>query len=532
MVDTILVNAAVITQDPRRPRAEALAIANGRICAVGSQAEICALEGPGTARVDLGRRTVVPGFNDAHVHVWKVGHLLTSMLDLRGIRSLGLIQSAVREFAARPGDGWIVGRGYNEAALEEGRSPTRFDLDAAAPDRPVLLTRICGHIAVANSKALTLAGIGPTTPAPPGGVIVRDSRGEATGIFHETAMGLVSRLLPEPTAAEYETMVVAAARHQLALGITSATDAGVPPALLDVYRSMEARGALPYRVNVMALRRPVGSSETLPLPQRSQSDFLRVDTIKILADGGLSGATAALRTPYRHCEDCGVLRLSADELYDLTEGAHRAGLRVATHAIGDAAIEVVLDAYEKLAQIEPRPGAPPCAGLRHRIEHFGLPHPPELARAARLGVVVVPQAVFLRRLGVNFRRYLPEVLLGRAYPLRDMVDAGLVMALSSDAPVVADDSPLLGIEAAVLRRDDENVQIAPEQAISVEEALAAYTLGGARASGDADNRGSLSVGMWADLAVLSDDPVEVEPEALASIRVDMTWLGGALVFER
>jgi predicted amidohydrolase YtcJ len=533
MADLIFVNAVVLTQDPGRPRADSLAVSGGRIVAVGSWEEIAAVASPGARRIDLGGRTVVPGFNDAHVHVWKMGHLLTSMLDLRGVRSIPALQRAVREAGDPSNAGaWVVGRGYNEAELAESRSPTRWDLDEAAPDRPVYLTRTCGHIAVANSKAMALAGIGPDTQAPQGGVIVRDSKGEATGVFHETAMSLVSRCLPEPTAADYEAMILAAARHQLALGITSATDAGVPPSILSVYRAMEARSALPYRLNVMALRRPVGGPETLPLPERSRSDFLRVDTIKILADGGLSGATAALRAPYRHCEDCGVLRLDAAELYDLTADAHRAGLRVATHAIGDAAIDTVLDAYERLAELGACPWEPGGAGPRHRIEHFGLPHPPQLARAARLGVVVVPQAVFIRSLGVNFRRYLPDDLLGRAYPLREMLDAGLVMALSSDAPVVADDDPLLGIQAAVLRRDDEGELIAADQAISAAEALSAYTLGGALASGDAHDRGSVSVGKWADLTVLSDNPLDVAPEALTDIQVDMTWVGGALAFER
>lgn len=525
MADLILHNGALLTQDPAQPVAEALAVEAGRIKAVGSDADILGLTRAGTRRIDLGGRALVPGFNDAHVHVWKMGHLLTSMLDLRGTESIEALERDVRARAARiPEGSWLVGRGYNEARMREGRPPTRADLDRAVPDRPVYLTRTCGHIAVANTRALELSGVTADTEAPPGGVVVRDPDGRPNGILHETAMSLVAEHIPEPSAAEYEEMIAAAARHQIALGITSATDAGVTPSILAVYRAMAARAALPYRVNVMALRRPVGSPATLPLPERSESDWLRVDTIKILADGGLSGATAALRTPYRHCDDCGVLRLDAEELFDLTKDAHRAGLRVATHTIGDAAIDVVLSAYEALARLGPGP--------RHRLEHFGLPHPEQLARAARLGAIAVPQAVFIHSLGVNFRRYLPDALLPRAYPLRDMLAAGLVMALSSDAPVVADDNPLLGIRAAVLRRDEEGELIAPEQAISVAEALYAYTMGGALASGDADNRGSLTAGKWADMAVLRSNPMQAPPEAIQDIPVDMTLIGGAPVFER
>jgi hypothetical protein len=525
MVDRIFWNATFLTQDPRLPSVDAVAVRDGRIAAAGSLDEIENLAGPLTERVDLGGRVVVPGFNDAHVHVWKVGHLLTGMLDLRGAKSLADIEVAVRDRAqSAPPGSWILGRGYNEAWMTEGRGPTRLDLDPVSPNHPVYLTRTCGHIAVANTKALEMAGLSASTGAPAGGVIVRNESGEATGELRETAMGLVGGRVPELSDAEYEAAVIAGARHQLSLGITSATEAGVSPALLRVYRDMEARRALPYRVNVMALRRPLGGPETLPLPEIFHSDFLRVDTIKILADGGLSGATAALRTPYRDSCSCGVLRVGGDEMIELTKDAHMAGLRIGVHAIGDAAIDAVLYAFEALARMAPGP--------RHRLEHFGLPHEAQLARAAALGAVAVPQAIFIRTLGRNFRRYLPDDLLARAYPIRDMLAAGLITALSSDAPVVADDNPLLGIQAAVLRADDEGIVIGADQAISLDEALFAYTMGGALASGDEANRGSLSPGKWADMAVLSGDPRSVPPEALPQIRVDRTILGGETVFER
>ncbi|MCK6591308.1 MAG: amidohydrolase [Polyangiaceae bacterium] len=525
MVDKIFWNGVFITQDPRLPIAEAVAVRGERIVAAGSLDEIQKMSGAPTEHIDLGGRAVVPGFNDAHVHVWKVGHLLTGMLDLRGAKSLADIESKIRERASKaPPNTWILGRGYNEAWMAEGRGPTRLDLDPVSPNHPVYLTRTCGHIAVANTKALEIAGLSANTSAPPGGVIVRNESGEATGELHETAMGIVGSKVPDLSGAEFEAAVIAGARHQLSLGITSATEAGVTPAQLAVYRDMDARGALPYRVNAMALRRPLGSPETLPLPVPLHSDFLRIDTIKILADGGLSGATAALREPYRGSCSCGVLRAGGDELIELTKDAHMAGLRVGVHAIGDAAIDAVLYAFEALARMAPGP--------RHRLEHFGLPHEAQIARAAALGAIAVPQAIFIHTLGRNFRRYLPDNLLARAYPIRDMIAGGLITALSSDAPVVADDNPLLGIQAAILRTDDEGVVIAGDQAISIDEALFAYTMGGALASGDEANRGSLSPGKWADMAVLSADPRAVPPEALSGIRVDRTILGGQTVFER
>jgi hypothetical protein len=214
--------------------------------------------------------------------------------------------------------------------------------------------------------------------------------------------------------------------------------------------------------------------------------MLRVDTAKFLADGGLSGATAALSVNYRHAPHKGVLRFERGELAALCQETHDAGWRIATHAIGDVAIDQMLDIYESLG---PHP-----RGFAHRIEHFGLPDANQLARASRLRVIAAPQTIFIHSLGRNFRRYLPDAFLARTYPIRAMLDAGVRVALSSDAPVVDDDNPLVGMTAAVTRRDDEGEAIAPEQAITAAEALHAYTMGGAVASGDEANRGSIEAG--------------------------------------
>lgn len=519
--DVVLHRGVLLTQEARQPVAEAIAVAGGRILAVGRSDDLLPLAGPGTRLVDLAGRTLVPGFVDAHAHVWKIGHLLTSLLDVRTSAGMPDLQAQLRQADRRlPHGAWLLGRGFNEARLRERRMPVRADLDAAVPDRPVVLTRTCGHIVACNSAALRAAGLRRDTGAPAGGIVDRDEAGEPTGILRETAMGLVTRHVPTPTRSDYVAMIEAALDHQRTLGITSTTDAGVQPALADAYRSMDAQGRLGSRVNVMALRLVDGVG-LVPLGDRRVSDHLRLDTVKFFADGGLSGATAALRTRYRHAETQGVMRLEEQELAALAREAHGAGWRIATHAIGDGAIEMVLRVYAELGGGTARP----------RIEHFGLPDASQLAQAAALGVIVVPQTVFVHALGRNFRAYLPDGLLARAYPVRAMLDAGLTVALSSDAPVVADDNPLLGMQAAILRRDDEGEAIAADQTISAAEALAAYTIGGAAASGDEGNRGSLSAGKWADFAVLSANPLAVAPEALTSIRVEQTWIGGQMVFE-
>jgi hypothetical protein len=252
--------------------------------------------------------------------------------------------------------------------------------------------------------------------------------------------------------------------------------------------------------------------------------MLRVDTVKFLADGGLSGATAALSAPYRHSDQRGVLRFDEAELHALCRESHEAGWRIAIHAIGDVAIDQVLNIYESLGRHS--------KGYRHRIEHFGLPDAAQLARASRLGVIAVPQTIFIHSLGRNFRNYLPDSFLPRTYPIRAMLDAGLSVALSSDAPVVEDDNPLVGMMAAVTRLDNEGFLIASEQAITTKEALYGYTMGGAIATGDDGTRGSIESGKWADLAVLSADPLTCPPPALPDLHVDMTLLAGLVAFER
>jgi predicted amidohydrolase YtcJ len=521
-IDAVLFNGTLLTQDPTHPSAEALAISGGRIHAVGARKDIEPLAGPSTERIDLEGGTLLPGFNDSHVHVWKMGQLLSGILDLRSIRSLDELRALVlRRDRELPRGTWLLGRGYNELLLAEGRQPTRQDLDQAAPHRPVALTRTCGHMVAANSRALALAGIDRNRPDPPGGSIVRDASGEPTGVLQETAMGVLRAVMPEPTPSEYEDMVRAGIDAQLTRGITSASEAGANPNLISAYRTLDGEGGLKHRMNVMAMRLSEQDGKPLSLPERWVSPFLRVDSVKLFADGGLSGATAALKSSYRHETGRGLLRLSEEEVFTHSLDAQRAGFRVCTHAIGDAAIDVVLGAYERLQEL---------GGRGHRVEHFGLPDRRQIERAFRAGAMAAPQTVFLHALGGNFRRYLSDEYLERCYPIRSMLGGGLVVALGSDAPVVPDDRPLLGVQAAVRRRTLDGDAIAPREAIRVEEALFGYSMGGALASGDAGNRGSLTAGKWADLVLLDENPCRVGAEDIAAVQVLATYVSGRRVY--
>ena len=508
--------------------ARAIAISAGRILAVGDSESLERAATGSTRRIDLGGRTVIPGFNDAHAHIWKMGHLLTTMLDLRALTSLQVLHRRLQERDHLLAQGtWLLGRGLNDARLDEGRLPTRAELDRAVPHRPVVLTRTCGHIYAVNSVALRRAGIARDTAAPPGGAIGRDEAGEPNGLLYETAMELVQKVQPTHSEAEYRAMITAATRHQLALGITSTSDCGVVPELLSTYRAMDSEGLLPSRVNVMPLRQSSDRGSLPSLPEKYVSDHLRVDTIKFLADGGLSGGTAALSVPYRNSDRLGVVRMEQEELLELCREPHHQGWRIATHAIGDVAIDSVLGVYEALGALDSH-----GLGLRHRIEHLGLPSAEQLLRAARLGVMAVPQTIFLRELGANFRALVPDALMGQLYPVRSMLDAGLLVALSSDAPVVADDNPLRGMEAAITRKDLSGKSLLPAQAMTAEEALYGYTMAGAICTGAETIQGSFSVGKRADLAVLSADPITMPAEELTKIQVDLTLLGGTIVYER
>jgi predicted amidohydrolase YtcJ len=491
-----------------QPPAEAMAVRDGRIAAIGRRADVEGVFGTGTRRVDLGGGTVVPGFDDAHVHVWKIGQLQTALIDLRGTTSLDALYAAVtRRAAGIPRGGWILGRGWNEAALG-GSTPTRAGLDRAAPDHPVVLTRTCAHIHVASSAALQRAGVDAATAAPAGGAVDLER-----GLLYETAYGLVQRALPVPTRSEIEDWIIAGAKHLASLGVTAACDAAVDPATYAAYRGLESARRLPIRISLLHLLRPDVGDGLFELPPPHASDWLRCDTAKLFADGGLSGATAAVSEPYRNgTGDRGILRLEAGEIEELSGRAGRAGYRVATHAIGDRAIEATLEAYERL-------GARGAARPRPRIEHFGLPTAAHFERARRLGVHVVTQPIFLRELAASFERVLPAALAARVYPFRAMHDAGLPTAYSSDGPVVQELSPLAGIA------------IAAGAGVPVEAALVAYTQGAAAAGGAEADRGTLSVGRRADAVVLDGDPFTVPPAELTRLRVRSTLIDGRLAGE-
>lgn len=522
--EKIFFNGNILTQDKARPAASAFAVASGKIIGVGETASICQLSTANCQLIDLQHSTVLPGFNDAHVHIWKVGNLMTYMLDLRGVHSMEEMQQRISDYAKQnPELPWIQARGFNEVLFPDKRMPNKLDLDAVINDRPVSVIRTCAHQVIVNSKALAATGISKQTPAPPGGEIKLMPDGSLAGHFTETALGLVMDKIPPFSAGQYRSMILAAQDAFLAVGITSATDPAVMPDLLEVYKSMERNGELKIRVNAIPVRVPDGALQALPLPALFSSEYLTINTVKFFADGGLSGKTAALKRPYKNTSDHGVLRLTKEFFLPLAMEAHENNFRIATHAIGDAAIDRVLEVYHEISSRNTN-------HISHRIEHLGLPSGANLELMHQLQVSAVMQPIFIHELGKNFRQYLSDEYLNRVYPARSVLDHHINLSLSTDAPVVKDFNPLTGLRAATDRKDIDGNSIAENEKISIEEAIYGYTMGSAKANGDEQNRGSISPGKQADFILFDKDITKVSPQEITHCKLLATYINGNLVY--
>ena len=537
MTDLTLVNADVLTMDLDRPRASAVAIAGGRIEALDASAG-----GPaGAGRVvDLRGATVLPGFHDAHNHMVGFGMSLAEV-DLRSAAagSLNELYAAIarRAETTAPGD-WVIGAGYDQNRL--GAHPNRDALDRAAPGRRVWLRHTSGHMCVVNSPVLAALGLDAAATEFPGGRVATDSGGRPTGLLEERAQLLVGSLVYPYPLAELTQAISRAAEQYLKEGVTSCTEAGIAggwvaysPAELAAYQAARDAGQLGVRVELMpaaevlhALGAHAGDDLVAGLDLGIKTgfgdDWLRLGPVKIFADGSLVGRTAALIDPYEGDGDgdgCGYLQADAADLQATIIAAHRSGWQVATHAIGDLAIDVVLDAYARARQEYPR------RDPRHRIEHFAVVQPRQVARAAELGVIAVPQGRFATELGDGMLAAVGPTRHGWLYRQRSLLEAGMVLPGSSDRPVVSG-APLLGIADMVNRRTSSGAPFNPGEAITAQQALYAYTRGSAYASRQEHVKGSIAPGMLADLVVLSEDPTAVSPERIADVAVLATIVDG------
>jgi predicted amidohydrolase YtcJ len=524
--DLAIFDATIITMDERQPRAEALAVKNGRFLAVGSSRDVRAAIARDTPTMSLAGRTILPGLIDAHCHVASSGRESFLALDL-GLPTLAAIRDAIRqETARRPKGEWIQGSKYDDAKTDVKRFLTRYDIDDVSPDHPILITDRSGHISIANSVALRLAGLTKDTPDPPGGKYDRDRRtGELTGVMREHAGEPVHRLVPEPTRAEAKRGAVLQCQAMARAGLTTVHDAQTSEIDLLAYQDALAAGELPIRVYALVQYRLIEHFKALNLRTGFGGEMLRIGPTKMVADGACAGRTMRMSTPYvGRPDDYGILTMTQEELDTNVMNAHHAGFQIGIHANGDVPIEMVLNAYEKALAAEPRPDA------RHRIEHCTLVNPHILTRMKRLGVIPTPFATYVYHHSDKWPDYGPE-RLEWMFAHHSFLENGIPVPGASDY-IPGPFEPMMAFQSMVTRTGRDGKVWGPSQKITIDQAIRCYTVNGAYASFDEHEKGSITPGKLADLVVLGQDPTKVAPGDLMNVPIEKTMVGGRFVAEK
>jgi predicted amidohydrolase YtcJ len=526
-VDQVIINATIHTGDERQPLVRALAVSGSLVAAIGEVGDILRLAGPATRVIDAGGRLVVPGFNDAHVHLIRGAEELVGV-DLRAARDEGELARKLGDHAATlPAGRWIRGGYWDHEVWPSRALPTREQIDAATPAHPVFVERLDGHMALANSLALHLAGLSDISEAPPGGTIVRDDRGRPTGLLKDNAMALVMRAIPRDARADVLSKAQAALKHAASLGVTTIQDMTAGAAELTAYQVLRERGELTARIYAIQMG---DTSGLLAAGVRTGfgDDWLRIGGLKLFADGSMGSGTAAFFEPYTDDPTTrGLLMHTPEKLEEAVLAADAAGFQPVVHAIGDRANTLVLDVFEKLLAVRGK------RDRRVRIEHAQVVRREDLKRFAPLGVIASVQPSHCiddmrwaaRRIGVQ--------RCALAYGVRSFLDAGVQVAFGTDW-FVEPLNPMLGLYAAVTRQFADGTPEGgwyPEERVTIAQAVACYTRGSAYAERAEDRKGALTPGKLADLVVLSHNLFTIPSRAILDTRPLLTMVGGRVVHE-
>jgi predicted amidohydrolase YtcJ len=521
--DLALIGGNVLTMNPSQFRAEAIAIKKGRIVKVGATEEINRLIGKNTKVVRLNGNTVVPGFIDTHIHIADFGRFLT-WVDLRDVKSIKEMQSSIKKRVRRiPAGKWIIGRGWDQKCFAEKRLPTRHDLDASSPDNPVILYHQSGQMCIVNSRALELAGLTKQTSSPQGGNVDKNKdTGELTGILRDAATTFVWSIVPEPNEEELVEATSLACEEIVKAGVTSAHWMVLTSIEFSIFQKLRAQNRLPLNVYMIIPVNLLDSVIGSRLHEDSANNAPKVGGVVIFADGYLAARTAALLQPYSDCPDSsGKLLCTQEEMNKLAIKVHNANLQLVLHAVGDNAVDAALTTIEETSKETSE------KELRNRIEQAAVLNEGLLQRMKKQKVIVSVQP---RVTDSEFSVWSAAEHLGPdrvqwLYPLKTLLSEGIMVSGGSDCPMEPL-SPLIGIQTAVTR------DFFPEERITVDEALRLYTVNAAYSSFEENRKGSIEEGKIADLTVLSRDPLKVPPNEIGDIKVEMTLVGGKIVFPK
>lgn len=529
MAKQIFFNGLIFTANPEQPYASAMVVNDGRIEWIGDEVEMETTEGE---RISLRGRRILPGLIDAHLHpLWlaSAAKQVACMAPL--VYSIeDMLRELCKQREALPSANWIEGWGYDEGKLREGRAPTRWDLDKAVADVPVVVTRTCVHIISVNSKALELAGITRETPNPPGGEIDKDANGEPTGILRENARHLVLNIMPRLSAEENAAILAELSSTLLAHGITAITDMMAMGELIDyleMYNHAVGKG-LKQRTVLYYMWEDLQKHPSLSADRTNKNNQVHIGGIKLFADGSVSGRTAWVNPPFLGGdENYGIPTTSKEELLAAADAAEQNGVQLVVHAMGEQAIDFIVDTfYERTGWL---PDAPSV-----RVEHAAMPTVRAIKRAAKAGIAFVPQPIFLFAEIESYLNNLGAERTRQTYPIQTMLAEGIKVAFSSDAPATAwadPANPFVGMMSAVTRKAYDGTDTGQSERIEIETAVELYTRAAQEIIG-VQRIGQLKPGYHADFIVLHEDILQISPEKIIDVTVEETYMGGTLVYQK